>query len=74
MKEMRNLSGIYFRFKNPETNSFENRCFEDLPKEEQEKIIDGRIKEENTEWVKNLVIMLADRLNEIGDKFDIFKQ
>ena len=31
----RDLSGIFFRYRNPETARFENRTFEDLPESEQ---------------------------------------
>ena len=31
IKEKRSLSGIFFRFKNPETGEMENRCFEESP-------------------------------------------
>ena len=40
--EQRSLSGIYFRFKNPLTNSMENRTFEDLPIENQIKYTNDR--------------------------------
>lgn len=35
LKTKRSLSGIYVKFDNPETKQTENRCFEDLPENEQ---------------------------------------
>jgi hypothetical protein len=42
VKEKRNLSGIWFRFKNPITNEFETRVFEDLPEDEQRRQLENR--------------------------------
>ena len=67
MKTRRNLSGIYFRSKNEETGGYENVVFEDLTREQQDKMMEGR----NVEWLKNLAIQLADTLNSIGDQLDI---
>ena len=67
MKNKRSLSGIFFRYKNPETDKWENWCFEDLPEEEQDEFLDNR----NTDWLKSLTKGLANTLNLIGDKFDI---
>ena len=70
MKTQRNLSGIYIRFKNPETNEFENRCFEDLPHMEQL----GLLAKKDQSWIISLAISLADALNTIGEQFDIVKE
>jgi hypothetical protein len=67
IKEKRNLSGIYFRFKNPETGQVENRTFEDLPEEKQKKIL----KTASVEWLQNICLDLARTLREIADQFDI---
>ena len=67
MKNKRSLSGIFFRYKNPETDKWENWCFEDLPEEEQNEFLDNR----STDWLKSLAKSLANTLNLIGDKFDI---
>ena len=69
MKTKRNLSGIYFRSKNEETNRFDNIVFEDLSESEQDKVMNDR----PIEWVKSLATQLAKTINEIGDKFDIIK-
>lgn len=68
-KTKRNLSGIYFRSQNEETKKWENVCFEDLPSEEQTEIIESK----SEDFVRNLAKMLADTINEIGDKLDIMK-
>lgn len=67
IKEQRNLSGIYFRFKNPETGEMENRVFEDLLPENQDEIM----KDRDIEWLKSLSKQLANTLRDIGDRFDI---
>ena len=70
MKTKRNLSGIYFRFKNPETGVFENRCFEDMTVEEQRR----HLKDRSVEWLTEMVILLSDTINRIGDQFDIVSE
>ena len=67
IKEPRNISGIYFRFKNPDTGKLENRVFEDLPEEEMDKQLEGR----EGKWVKELAKILANKLRGICDQFDI---
>jgi hypothetical protein len=67
MKEKRSISGIYFRYQNPENNRWENWCFEDLPLEKQKEIIN----EKGDEWAGNLAIALADTLNKIAEQFGI---
>ena len=67
MKEKRSISGIYFRYQNPENNRWENWCFEDLPLEKQKEIVG----EKGGEWAGNLAIALADTLNKIAEQFDI---
>jgi len=64
--EKRNISGIYFRYKN-EKGEFENRVFEDLPDADQDKIVNGR----DNDYLKSLAKMLAKRLREVADEFDI---
>ena len=66
MKEKRGLSGIYFRFQE-EDGSWGNRVFEDLPREEQEKILEKVDKE----YLVKLALMLADTITSIGDQLDI---
>ena len=70
MKTKRNLSGIYFRSKNPQTGKYENVVFEDLNTEEQEQYMSGK----SEEWLKSLARQLANTLNKIGDQFDIVSE
>jgi hypothetical protein len=67
IKEQRNLSGIYFRFKNEETGKFENRTFEDLPTDKQNEVM----KDRSPEWLQSLAKQLANTLRDVADKFDI---
>ena len=67
MKIQRNLSGVYIRFKNPETGKNENRCFEDLPHQEQLSLLASK----EQSWILSLVIALADTINKIGDELDL---
>lgn len=67
LKEAREISGIYFRFQNPETGKWENRVFEDLPEEKQDEILNAK----EGEWVKSLAKMLANKLYSICEQFDI---
>ena len=69
MKTKRNLSGVYFRVENSE-GKFENVCIEDLTRDQQKEVIKGK----NEEWIHNLIFILADSLNEVGDEFDIIKK
>lgn len=63
IKQKRSLSGIYFRFKNPETGNIENRTFEDLPELEQDRVM----KDRPVEWLQGLVKRLSKVLNEVAD-------
>ena len=70
MKEKRNLSGCYFRVKNNETAKYENIVFEDLNENEQDEIL----KDRDVNYLKSLVKILSNTLNEIGDNFDLIKE
>jgi len=65
MKVNRGLSGIYYRTKID--GKWKNRTFEDLPLAEQENILDKA----DPEFLKNMIKMLSNTLNFIGNKFDI---
>lgn len=67
MRKPRNLSGVYFRYQNPETKEWENRCFEDLPTSEQTRQMDGRPEE----WLRSMCLVLAETIRNIGDQCDI---
>ena len=66
MKIKKGLSGIYFKYKNPEIKKWENRCFEDMETDEQEKIL----KDRNKEWMIQLCIQLSNTINEIGNQLN----
>lgn len=61
MRKPRNLSGVYFRYQNPENNKWENWCFEDLPEEEQRKKMEGR----DVEWIKSLITYMWETFNKL---------
>lgn len=61
----RNLDGIYFRINRD--GRWQNICYSDLTKEERDKVCEGR----GREWLRSVADILADRLKEIGDQFDI---
>lgn len=65
MIEKRSLSGIYFRVKNGE--KWDNVCFEDLPEDEQKRVMENR----NIEWLQSISMQLAKTLKDIAEKFDI---
>lgn len=67
MKEKRDVSGIYFRFQNPKSEKWENWVFEDLPELKQDEILTKA----NKVFVENLCKMLANKINEICERFDI---
>ena len=69
MKEKRNLSGIYVRYQEDD-GTWGNRCFEDLPNEWQEDYLKGK----DIAFMKRLVYVLSDTLNNIGDQLDIYKE
>ena len=61
----RNLDGIYFRVKR--NGKYENVCFSDLTESEREEVC----KDRPAEWYKSVAYHLADRLQTIGNHFDI---
>ena len=65
----RNISGVYFRYLNPDTNETENWCFEDMPEEKQREIMDKQT--ENVEWIKSLALIMSKKLKEVCDLCDI---
>jgi len=66
----RNISGVYFRYKNPENGKLENWTFEDLPEEKQNEILNTKA----IEFVKSMALIMSKRLREICDKFDIISE
>jgi len=70
MKVQRNLSGIYMSYQNPETKKWEYWCFEDLPHQEQMNILASY----DSQAVLRLAIILADKLNDIGDQLNLIAE
>lgn len=66
----RNISGVYFRYQNPENGKWENWTFEDLPEEKQNEILNTK----GLEFVKSMALIMSKRLREICDKFDIISE
>lgn len=61
----RNLDGCYFRIRRGE--KYENLCFSDLTRDEQEELL----KDKSPEYIQELAIRLAETLRQIGDQFDL---
>ncbi len=69
-KTKRSLSGVFFRHQNETTKKWENWCFEDLPKEEQERIVYSY----STDQLIQLIRILANTLNEVGEEANVTKE
>lgn len=69
----RKLSGVFVRSKRNE--KWESVDFTDLTEQEMNEFFDRRLENSNKEeeymWVRNLSIILAKNIKEIGDSFDI---
>ena len=65
----RSLSGIYFRVKNEE-GKWDNVCFEDLEEERQNEVL----KDKTDEWKNNTIKILASKIKELGDAFEIIAE
>jgi hypothetical protein len=61
----RNLDGVYFRIKRD--NKWRNICFSDLTEDERNKMM----KDRSVEWLQSLCNILANKIKEIGDQFDL---
>ena len=66
-KELRNLSGIFFR--EQIDGHQENVCFEELSGASQDRILS----EKNPEFIKNLAKLLGKTIVKLGEQFDILK-
>lgn len=64
----RNLDGIYFRVKR--NGRYTSVCFSDLNEEEQNCVLD----EQPEKSLKRMCKILAFKLKEIGDMFDILAE
>lgn len=65
MLEKRNLDGVYFRIQR--NGKWDNVCFTDLIEPERISIMENR----DIDWVKSLCLILAHKLRQIGDQFDL---
>lgn len=61
----RNLDGCYFRIRRGE--KYENLCFSDLTRDEQEEVL----KDKSSEFIVGLALHLAKIIRKIGDEFDL---
>ncbi len=63
--KQRNLDGMYFRIKRG--SRYQDICFSDMTTEEQLEVL----KDKGVEFMRRMSLILAERIREIGDKFDI---
>lgn len=61
----RNLDGCYFRVRRGE--KYEDLCFTDLARDEQETVL----KDRSPEFIVGLTLHLAKIIRQIGDEFDL---
>lgn len=61
----RNLDGCYFRIRRGE--KYEDLCFSDLTRNEQEELL----KDKSPEFIVELTLHLAKIIRQIGDEFDL---
>lgn len=61
----RNLDGVYFRIKRD--NKWQNICFSDLTEDERNEMM----KDRSVECLQSLCNILANKLKDIGDQFDL---
>lgn len=61
----RNLDGYYFRVRRGE--KYEDLCFTDLTRDEQEEAL----KDKSPEFIVGLTLHLAKIIRQIGDEFDL---
>lgn len=62
------LDGIYFRVQR--NGKWENVCYTDLTEAEAKE----KTKDKDVEWFKELARLLAMRLREIGDEFNLIRR
>ena len=61
----RHLDGVYFRVKRD--NEWQDICFSDLTEDERNKMMENR----SVKWLQSLCNILANKLKDIGDQFDL---
>ena len=68
MKEQHNIDGIYFRVLRD--GIYQSICFSDLTEAEMLEVL----KNKDIEWIRQLAIILGNKLYEIAEQFDIYKR
>ena len=68
MKVERQLSGVFIRVQE-DNGKWVSKCFEDCTEVQQKDFLS----EKDVEWVKSLVMILSNTLNEIGEFTDVSK-
>lgn len=66
--KQRDLDGVYFRV--CRDGMWLSLCFTDLTVPEREKILTGR----SEEWLRNMCLILAATLRDVGDQLDIIRK
>lgn len=61
----RRLDGVFFRV--CRNNKWQSLCFSDLTEDEMNEVL----KDRSEKWLKNLCVILGQRIKEIGDELDI---
>ena len=61
----RHLDGVYFRVKRDD--EWQDICFSDLTEDERNKMMENR----SVKWLQSLCNILANKLKDIGDQFDL---
>ncbi len=64
-KAKRNLDGMLFRIKRDE--KYQSICFSDMTTEERLEVL----KTKDVEFMRRMCLIIAERMREIGDKYDI---
>ncbi len=67
-KTKRNLDGMWFRIKRD--GKYQNICFSDMTTEERLEVL----KDKDVEFMRRMCLILAEKMREIGDKFDIIME
>ncbi|MCM1276764.1 MAG: hypothetical protein NC299_15630 [Lachnospiraceae bacterium] len=63
--KQRKLDGMYFRIKRG--SRYQDICFSDMTTEERLEVLNNK----DVEFMKRMSLILAEKIREIGDKFDI---
>lgn len=64
-KVNRNLDGMFFRIKRD--GRYQNICFSDMTTEERLEVL----KDKDVEFMRRMCLIMAEKMGEIGDKYDI---